>query len=156
MLSKYLTTDALFRRFFDVIVNAIARHYDSTASVQVMLFRDRMEVWMPPQLSIETLKNNHGSFLHKPLIADAFIYYAHFIERMGSNVEDMVEKCLNLGLSEPEFKIKDGFVSIIYRKQGIAYEKVKQESDTVTEQVNSIIESNNIESINHVFHVFFY
>jgi predicted HTH transcriptional regulator len=116
----------------EVIVNAVAhRDYYSTASVQVMLFRDRLEVWnpgtLPPQLSIETLKHDHGSFPHNPLIADA-LYYAHYIERMGTGIQDIVEKCVKFGLPEPEFKIRDGFVTIIRRKSNIAYEKVVKES----------------------------
>lgn len=91
----------------EAIVNAVAhRNYDSTASVQVMLFKDRLEVWnpgtLPPELSIETLKNNHGSYPRNPLIADA-LYYAHYIERMGTGIEDIVKKCLKLGLPEPTF-----------------------------------------------------
>jgi predicted HTH transcriptional regulator len=103
----------------------------STASVQVMLFRDRLEVWnpgaLPTQLSIETLKSNHGSFPHNPLIADA-LYYVHYIERMGTGILDIVEKCVNYGLPEPQFVIRDGFVSIIYRKSEIALNKVSKES----------------------------
>ncbi|MDR2423214.1 MAG: DUF4062 domain-containing protein [Prevotellaceae bacterium] len=122
----------------EAIVNAIAhRDYDSTASVQVMLFRDRIEVWnpgnLPPQLMIETLKDNHGSYPHNPLIADA-LYYAHYIERMGTGIQDIVEKCLNYGLPEPQFVIRDGFVAIIYRKQGIAYKKVSEKSGEINKE----------------------
>ena len=131
----------------EAIVNAIAhRDYDSNASVQVMLFKDRLEIWnpgtLPPQLSIEKIKNSHGSFPYNPLIADA-LYYVHYIERMGTGIEDIVEKCLNLGLPEPSFIIRDGFVSIIYRKQGIAFEKVKEENnvvDTVNAPVNAPVD----------------
>ena len=134
----------------EAIVNAIAhRDYDSTASVQVMLFKDRLEIWnpgtLPPQLSIETIKNNHGSFPYNPLIADA-LYYVRYIERMGTGIEDIVEKCVNLGLPEPSFAIRDGFVSIIYRKPEIAFEKVKEKSDTpvdtpVDTQVNTQVDT---------------
>jgi predicted HTH transcriptional regulator len=116
----------------EAIVNAVAhRDYDSTASVQVMLFKDRLEIWnpgsLPPQLTIETLKDNHGSYPHNPLIADT-LYYAHYIERMGTGIQDIVEKCTVYGLPEPQFVMRDGFVTTIYRKQSVAYEKVNKES----------------------------
>ncbi|MDR2562946.1 MAG: DUF4062 domain-containing protein, partial [Prevotellaceae bacterium] len=104
----------------EAIVNAVAhRDYDSTASVQVMLFNDRLEVWnpgfLPIQLSIETLKQNHGSFPHNPLIADV-LYYVRYIERMGTGIQDIVSRCIDYGLPEPEFQMKDGFVTVIRRK----------------------------------------
>ncbi|MDR2692156.1 MAG: DUF4062 domain-containing protein [Dysgonamonadaceae bacterium] len=122
----------------EAIVNAVAhRDYDSTASVQVMLFRNRLEVWnpgnLPPQLTIEILKNNHGSYPHNPLIADV-LYYAHYIERMGTGIQDIVEKCADYGLPEPQFALRDGFVTTIYRKQGIAYEKVSEESGEINKE----------------------
>jgi predicted HTH transcriptional regulator len=116
----------------EAIVNAIVhRDYTSTASVQVMLFKDRLEVrnpgQLPSQLSVEDLKKDHSSYPKNPLIADAF-YFTRYIERMGTGIQDMTKRCLEFGLPEPEFKIRDGFVTIIYRKDGIAFEKVIEES----------------------------
>jgi predicted HTH transcriptional regulator len=87
----------------EAIVNAVAhRDYDSNASVQVMLFRDCLEVFypghLPSQLSVETLKENHGSYPYNPLITDA-LYYAHYIERMGTGIQDIRNMaCLNRNL----------------------------------------------------------
>jgi len=112
----------------EAVVTAIAhRDYNSTASVQVMLFKDRLEVrnpgQLPSQLSIDDLKKDHSSYPKNPLIADAF-YYTRYIERMGTGIQDMTRRCAEYGLPEPEFKIRDGFVAIIYRKKGLAFEKV--------------------------------
>src|SRR5690606_7843951 len=46
------------------IVNAVRhRDYTSNASVQVMLFRDRLEIWnpgaLPPNLTLEALRGPH-------------------------------------------------------------------------------------------------
>ena len=59
----------------EAIVNAVAhRDYASNASVQVMLFADRLEVWnpgeLPPPLTVERLRRPHPSIPHNPLIAD--------------------------------------------------------------------------------------
>ena len=114
----------------EAIVNAVAhRDYDSTASVQVMLFADRLEISnpgaLPPQLSIEQLKADHASYPRNPLIAET-LYLARYIERMGTGVQDMVRRCLEYGLPEPQFFIRDGFVSVIYRKKGLAYGKLEK------------------------------
>jgi hypothetical protein len=141
MLSNYLRKDALFGRFFDVFVfedipakdqtpekvNAIAhRDYDSTASVQVMLFSDRLEIsnpgQLPTQLTIDKLKEDHASYPRNPLLAEV-LYLAHYIERMGTGIQDITRRCREYGLPEPEFKMRDGFVVIIYREKGLALEK---------------------------------
>ena len=49
---------------------------------------------------------------------------AKYIERMGRGIQDIVKYCLEYGLPESEFKMTDSFVAIIYRKKGIAIEKV--------------------------------
>ena len=112
----------------EAIVNAIAhRDYDSTSSVQVMLFADRLEIrnpgQLPPALTLETLKQDHSSYPRNPLIAES-LYLAKYIERMGTGIQDIVKHCVEYGLPEPEFKMTDAFVTIIYRKKGVAFEKV--------------------------------
>jgi hypothetical protein len=124
----------------EAIVNAVAhRNYDSNGSVQVMLFKDRLEIRnpgrLPAELSIDQLTEDHSSFPRNPLIADA-LYYTKYIERMGTGIQDMVKRCLEYGLPEPKFEIQDGFVTKIFRKQGLAFEKVKQESG-IKEQVTA-------------------
>jgi predicted HTH transcriptional regulator len=111
----------------EAIVNAVAhRDYDSSASVQVMLFADRLEIrnpgQLPPMLSIEKLKSDHASYPRNPLIAET-LYFARYIEKMGTGIQDMVKLCIEHGLSEPEFKMTDSFVTTIYRKEKLAFEK---------------------------------
>jgi hypothetical protein len=65
--SKELLTEA--------VVNAVAhRDYDSNASVQVMLFSDRLEVWnpgeLPPSLTFDDLRGPHASIPRNPLLAE--------------------------------------------------------------------------------------
>ena len=47
-----------------------------------------------------------------------------YIERMGTGIHDMIERCREAGLPEPEFMLTDGFVSVIRRKAGKAFEAV--------------------------------
>jgi len=103
----------------EAIVNAIAhRDYRSTASVQVMLFADRLEVWnpgtLPPALTLDKLRGPHGSFPGNPLLAEP-LYLTKYIERMGTGTGDMIRQCRAAGLPEPEFRLTDGFVTTIRR-----------------------------------------
>ena len=106
----------------EAIVNAIVhRDYTSNASVQVMLFRDRLEVWnpgtLPPTLTLEKLRGPHASVPHNPLLAEP-MYLTKYIERMGTGIRDMIRRCKNAGLPEPEIRIDGGFwVLTIPRKK---------------------------------------
>ena len=81
------------------------------SSKQVMLFRDRLEVWnpgiLPPTLTLEKLRGPHASVPHNPLLAEP-MYLTKYIERMGTGIRDMIRRCRNSGLPELEIRI-DGF-----------------------------------------------
>ena len=103
----------------EAIVNAVAhRDYTSQGSVQVMLFSDRLEIRnpgrLPPALTPEMLHVAHGSVPHNPLLAES-LYLAEYIERMGTGTLDMIRRCAEAGLLEPNFAVEDGFVSTIWR-----------------------------------------
>ena len=92
-----------------------------------MLFSDRLEVWnpgtLPSTLTLERLRQPHGSVPGNPLLAES-LYLTRYIERMGTGVGDMIERCRNAGLLEPEFALTDGFVTIIRRKPEQAFKTV--------------------------------
>ncbi len=104
----------------EAIVNALAhRDYDSNASVEVRLFSDRLEVWnpggLPGTLTLEGLRSDHSSIPNNPLLAEA-LYLTHYIERIGSGTQAMIELCRDAGLPEPDFEVRDGFfVTRIWR-----------------------------------------
>ncbi len=105
----------------EAIVNAVAhRDYTSTGGVQVMLFRDRLEIWNPGQLpqnlSLSKLKKPHGSFPANPLIAEP-LFLAGYIEKIGTGILDMISSCHTLGLKEPEFRQEDVFKVILWREE---------------------------------------
>ena len=106
----------------EAIVNAVAhRDYTSSGSVQVMLFADRLEVWnpgaLPPSLTLAKLRQPHGSVPANPLLAEP-MYLVKYIERMGTGIGDMIRRCREAGLPEPEFAVRDGFVATIRRTDG--------------------------------------
>jgi predicted HTH transcriptional regulator len=102
------------------IVNAVAhRDYASNASVQVMLFADRLEVWnpgeLPPSLTPESLRKPHASIPRNPLIAEP-LFLAHYNEKAGTGTLDMIALCRDAGLPEPEFRQDGGqFVMTLWR-----------------------------------------
>lgn len=111
--------------------NAIAhRDYSRTGSVQVMLFRNRLEIWNPGQLPyllpISKLKFPHPSYPANPLLAES-LYLAGYIERMGTGIPDMIRACLDAGLKEPEPSQEEAFKFTLWR------------NDQATDQVQRLI-----------------
>ncbi len=103
----------------EAIVNAVVhRDFTSTGNVQVMLFADRLEIWnpgkLPPSLTLEKLREPHGSVPANPLLAES-MFLAEYIERMGTGTLDMIRRCREIGLPEPEFRVEDMFKVIIRR-----------------------------------------
>ncbi len=104
----------------EAIVNAVAhRDYASNASVQVMLFADRLEVWnpgeLPPSLTPERLREPHASIPRNPLIAEP-LYLTRYIEKAGSGTLDMIARCAQANLPPPQFEERAGqFVTTIWR-----------------------------------------
>jgi len=91
----------------EAIVNAVAhRDYNTTSSVQVMVFLDRVEIWnsgiLPRNLKVEDLKKPHSSHPSNPTLANV-LYFGNYIQQVGSGTTEMVRQCKEHGLPEPEF-----------------------------------------------------
>jgi len=104
----------------EAVVNAVAhRDYSSNASVQVMLFADRLEIWnpgeLPPSLTPELLRQPHASIPRNPLLAEP-LFLARYIEKAGTGTLDMIARCTESGLRPPGFHQSGGqFVQTLYR-----------------------------------------
>jgi len=104
----------------EAIVNAIVhRDYASNASVQVMLFSDRLDVWnpgyLPTTLTIEDLRKPHASIPHNPLICEP-MFLARYVEKAGSGILDMIDQCKKAGLRTPGLRQEGGqFVQTLWR-----------------------------------------
>ena len=103
----------------EAIVNAVChRDYTSNASVQVMLFRNRLEIWnpgtLPYGLTVQKLHGPHKSLPANPLLADP-MYWSGYIEKIGTGTEDIINKCQEYGLKEPEFHQEEDFRVVIWR-----------------------------------------
>ena len=75
-----------------------------------MLFADRLEVWNPGELPFgltpEKLRLPHPSIPHNPLIAEP-LYLTHYIKKAGTGILDMIARCREASLPEPDFR-QDG------------------------------------------------
>lgn len=106
----------------EIIVNACAhRTYESNGSVEVMVFKDRVEVRNPGQLPVtltpEALKEEHNSLPTNTTLAKA-VYLAGYIEKVGTGTTDVIELCENAGLQTPVYQQNPGdFKAILWRKQ---------------------------------------
>ena len=104
----------------EAIVNAVAhRDYASNASVQVMLFSDRLEIWnpghLPPTLTPALLRVPHASIPRNPLIADP-LFLTRYIEKAGTGTLDMIALCKEASLPPPDFRQDGGqFVQTLWR-----------------------------------------
>jgi len=109
---------------FEGIVNAIChRDYTSNASVQVMLFRDRLEILSPGRLpkgmTVSLLHRRHRSIPVNPLLARG-MFYRGYIEKVGSGTGDMLEKCRAAGTPAPQWIEEDDGFTVILKKQDFA------------------------------------
>ena len=110
----------------EAIVNAIChRDYETTGNVQVRIFDDRIEIWnpgsLPDPLTLEDLKKRHKSIPRNPLIAKCF-FLIKFIEQWGTGTNEMVKRCLEWGLPEPEFEYVTGDVVVTFMKTKLTEE----------------------------------
>lgn len=130
----------------EAIANAVAhRDYASNSSVQVMLFRDRVEIWNPGRLpdgfTVQKLREVHSSEPTNPVIAHP-LFLAGYIEHLGTGTTDMITACKQYGLLEPEFRQAEDFRTIIYRKgkESDPNEKATNPGEKVTELDKKVIE----------------
>ena len=104
----------------EAIVNAVVhRDYTSNGSVQVMLFKDRLEVWNPGKLpqgmTIAKLNKEHTSNPVNPVLANP-VYLTGYIEQMGTGTTDIIDHCLSYSLRKPEFYQDNDFRVVIWRR----------------------------------------
>lgn len=154
--SAVVTPELPTKAVAEAIVNAcVHRDYTCNGSVQVMLFRNRLEIWSPGRLpygvSIESLSGEHESQPVNPVLALP-VYYAGYIEQMGTGTTDIVNLCVEQGLPSPAFRQDSCFVTTIYRPEREGDKALKEQlqnsptdqatdqaTDQVTDQVKKLI-----------------
>lgn len=149
----------------EAIVNAVAhRDYTNNGSVQVMLFKDRLEIRNPGLLplgwTVEKLKQLHTSVPRNLLLAEP-MYQAGYIERLGTGTSDMVTNAQSAGLADPVFSQEETFIVTIFRpgygveeqdfiKNALSTDQVPIKYRPSTDQVPTKYNTNSIEIRNLV------
>ena len=105
---------------FETIVNAVAhRDYNSTGSVQVSVFRNRIVVRNPGTLPVELTKadlmKEHGSYPHNPYLAEV-MYQMGYIEKYGTGITENIRRMQEARLLAPEIDLSAEFVTTIWRE----------------------------------------
>ncbi|MBU0712267.1 putative DNA binding domain-containing protein [bacterium] len=104
----------------EAIINAlIHRDYRSFSQIQIRVYPDKLIIMnagsLPPEVPVESLKTEHLSRPRNKLLAETF-YYAGFIEAWGRGTLKIVEKCVEQGLPEPDFKEENGVMTVVFYK----------------------------------------
>jgi len=104
---------------FETIVNAVAhRDYNSTGSVQVSVFRNRVVVRNPGTLPVELTKadlmKEHGSYPHNPYLAEV-MYQMGYIEKYGTGITENIRRMQEAHLLAPEIDLSAEFITTIWR-----------------------------------------
>ncbi|MBD3226262.1 MAG: DeoR family transcriptional regulator [Caldithrix sp.] len=104
----------------EAVINAlIHRDYSGTSQIQIRVYPDNLKIMnegkLPPEVPVEKLKTSHLSVPRNTLLAEVF-YYAGFIESWGHGTIKIVNKCLQQGLPEPDFREENGVMTVIFYK----------------------------------------
>jgi len=133
------------RAISEAIINAVAhRNYHSKSSIQVSVFKDRIEVSnpgnLPPELEISDLKKPHNSYPHNPILADC-LFLTGEIERYGTGTLEMFELTEKEHLKEPSFSLEEGFKVTLWRPSAITDNDTDYDTDydTVHDTVHDTI-----------------
>lgn len=103
----------------EAIINAIAhRDYYSKGSIQVSVFKDRIEISnpgsLPKELDIAQLKDPHSSYPHNPTLANC-MFLTGAIERFGTGIPEMYALTAARGLKAPDFEDNKTFMVTLWR-----------------------------------------
>ena len=107
----------------EALVNALVhRDWKLSASVEIRLFVDRVEIWtpgkLPEGLTIEKLFKTHTSFPVNDLVLKTFDF-AGLIESLGTGIKRMVDACKKNKNPIPEFR-QEGAMFVVTLKKKVA------------------------------------
>ncbi|PKP60655.1 MAG: hypothetical protein CVT88_02480 [Candidatus Altiarchaeales archaeon HGW-Altiarchaeales-1] len=114
----------------EVIANALChRIYETSSSVQVRIFDDRMEFWnpgiLPKDWTVETLKQKHESEPFNPLLLKQF-FWIKYVEDVGTGTNKLLTWCKTWGLPAPLFELIAGDMVVTFRKYKITDDMLKE------------------------------
>lgn len=141
---------------FETIVNAVAhRDYNSTGSVQVSVFRNRIVVRNPGTLPVELTKadlmKEHGSYPHNPYLAEV-MYQMGYIEKYGTGITENIRRMQEARLLAPEIDLSAEFVTTIWRDND-ATESSNVATNIGTDDATNDIDNTLVDKLNDIANV---
>ena len=101
----------------EAIINAVIhRKYSILGATKIAIFQDRLEIFSPGDIpSPLTLQNlgDGSTSLRNPLLAK-LAHKARLIEKLGTGVRLIYERCRDQKLRDPEFRADGDFVKVIF------------------------------------------
>ena len=127
----------------EALLNAtVHRDYSSVMDTSIKVFPDRVEIFNPGCLPYgwteKELLEERTSLPANPLIARVF-YDMGYIENWAAGIPMMRNECIDMGISEPEFKVSREGIAVVFRR---APEKKCQ----ILENIPNDIKLNDTES----------
>ena len=121
---------------FETIVNAVVhRDYNSTGSVQVSVFRNRIVVRNPGTLPVELTKadlmKEHGSYPHNPYLAEV-MYQMGYVEKYGTGITENIRRMQEAHLLAPEIDLSAEFITTIWRDEDVANDATNNATNNAT------------------------
>ena len=130
----------------EALINALChREYDNPrASVSLAIYYDRIEIvnpgHFPAQLTPENIKLQHDSFPFNLKIAQV-LYQTTYLESWGSGVRRMVKLCEAQHLAEPEYRLGNNTVTVIFRRNRDSQNDSQNDSQkSLNERQRKIVE----------------
>jgi len=110
----------------EAVVNAVVhRDYASPSKVQIRIFDDYLEIWNPGELpegwTVEKLKKKHESIPKNPLLFKQ-LFWVKYVEDVGGGTIDMISRCKEWGIPEPEFEFTGTSLVSVFRKNVLTEE----------------------------------
>jgi predicted HTH transcriptional regulator len=121
----------------EAIINAIAhRDYYSKGSIQISVFKDRIEISnpgsLPKELDISQLKEPHSSYPYNPTLANC-MFLTGAIERFGTGIPEMYALTAERGLKAPDFEDNKTFLVTLWRPSASTAHDTDHDTDYDTD-----------------------
>jgi len=95
----------------EMLLNALVHKNYLGSTIQIKMYDDKFSIWnegtLPEGLTFESLRHQHPSRPHNPIIADV-CFKGGYIEAWGSGTLRIINSCKEASLPEPEMKESDG------------------------------------------------
>ncbi len=98
--------------FREALINAIVhKDYGELTPIQISIYDDKLLIWnageLPPNWTVETLKQKHASIPFNPVIANVF-FIAGLIESWGRGIDKITKESEAFNKITPNFSIDNG------------------------------------------------